>query len=101
MKVRRVGSVTGGIILIIIGVLCLVHIFLPALRYEYILRGWPLILILVGAEMLVVNVTNSDKLEIKYDAAAILLVFILVIFALCMGFLEWLMEHYGWSLYLM
>lgn len=101
MKVRRVGSITGGTILILIGVLCLIHIFYPALQYEYILRGWPLILILIGVEMLIANVANTEQMEIKYDVAAIVLVFILVIFAMCMGFLEYVVDHYGWSLYLM
>ena len=96
MKTRRVGSITSGIILILIGVLCLVHIFYPAVRYEYILRGWPLILISIGSEMLVANIANSENVEIKYDTPAIVLVFILVVFALGMGFVEYIVEHYGW-----
>lgn len=100
MKTRRVGSITSGIILIIIGVLCLVHIFYPAFRYEYILRGWPIILISIGAEILVANMVAQESVEIKYDIPAIVLVFILVIFALCMGFVEYIVENYGWYLYL-
>ena len=100
MKTRRVGSLTCGIVLVLVGVLCLVHIFWPALRYEYILRGWPIILILVGIEMLLANAFPSEDMEIKYDAAAIVLVFILVIFAVCMGFVEYVVENYGWYLYL-
>lgn len=100
MKIRRVGSITGGLILILTGILCLVHIFCPALRYEYILRGWPLILIFIGVEMLMANIFHKENVEIKYDAAAIVLVFILVIFALCMGFLQFMAEYYSGYLYL-
>lgn len=100
MKTRRVGSITCGVLLVLAGVLCLVHIFCPALRYEYILRGWPLILIFVGCEMLAANLIKSENVQIKYDTAAIVLVFILVLFALCMGFVECMIENYGWYLYL-
>lgn len=99
MKTRRVGSLTCGIVLVLVGVLCLVHIFYPALHYEYILRGWPIILIMIGVELLLANAYHSENVEIKYDAAAIVLVFLLVIFAVCMGFLEYIAEHYQECLY--
>ena len=96
MRIRRVGAVTCGIILIILGILCLIHIFCPALRYEYILRGWPLILISIGAEMLVANTTCPENVEVKYDVPAVILVFVLVVFAVSMGFLEFVVGNYGW-----
>lgn len=98
MKTRRVGAVTCGIILIVIGILFLIHLFFPGLRYEYILRGWPLILISIGAEMLAANTTCPEDVQIKYDIAAIILVFILVLFAVSMGVLEFVKENYGWYL---
>ena len=96
MKERRVGAITCGIILVVLGVLCLIHIFYPALRYEYILHGWPLILILIGAEMLAANFTCSEHMKLKYDIPAVILVFVLVIFAMMMGGMEFAMEYYGW-----
>lgn len=96
MKERRVGAITCGIILVLLGVLCLIHIFYPALRYEYILRGWPLILILIGAEILAANVICPEQVKLKYDIPAVVLVFILVIFAIMMGGMEFVMEYYGW-----
>ena len=96
MKTRRVGAITCGIILVLLGVLCLIHIFYPEFRYEYILRGWPLILILIGGEMLAANVTCSEHVKLKYDIPAVILVFILVLFAMMMGGLEFAMEYYGW-----
>lgn len=96
MKTRRVGAVTCGIILVVVGILCLIHIFYPAFRYEYILRGWPLILILIGAEILVANTTCAENVEMKYDIPAVILVFVLVAFAMMMGCMEFVVEHYGW-----
>ena len=72
MKTRRVGAVTCGIILILAGILCLIHAFCPDLRYEYILRGWPLILILTGGEILAANTTNPENVQIKYDVPAVI-----------------------------
>jgi uncharacterized membrane protein HdeD (DUF308 family) len=97
MRTRRVGTLTCGILLVIIGILCLVHIFWPALHYEYILRGWPIILILVGVEMLAANAfySKAENVEIKYDLGAILLIFILVIFATCMGMMEYAVTNFG------
>ncbi len=89
MRIRRVGSVTCGFLLVIIGVLCMIHIFYPAFHYEYILRGWPLILISIGAEMLAANALCSEKVEIKYDIPAVILVFILVAFAVMMALVEY------------
>lgn len=96
MKTRRVGAVTCGIILIVTGVLCLIHVFYPSFRYEYILKGWPLILILLGGEMLAANLAGTEEVKIKYDTAAVMLVFILIIFAVCMCALEYVTFHYGW-----
>lgn len=52
MKTRRVGSLTCGALLIIFGVLFMVHMFVPALKYEFIIKFWPVILIALGVEML-------------------------------------------------
>lgn len=90
MKTRRVGAITCGIILIITGILCLIHIFYPPLSYEYILKGWPVILISLGGEMLAANLAGNEDVKIKYDTGAVILMFILVIFAVCMGALEYI-----------
>ena len=96
MKIRRVGTLTCGVILLILGVLCLVHIFCPALRYEYILRGWPVILILVGVEMLFANVVSAENVQIKYDIPAVIIVFLLIGFTMGMAGAEFVMDYYGY-----
>ena len=55
MRTRRVGSITCGLAMVFFGILFLVHMFFPALSFRMILKLWPLILILLGGEMLVSN----------------------------------------------
>lgn len=93
MKVRRVGSVTCGILLILFGVLFGIHLFYPALSYEMIFRLWPCILIALGIEMLLAGRKQQEE-TIRYDGAAILLTIVLAFFAMGMGVVEFCIEHY-------
>ena len=73
MKTRRVGSLTCGALLIIFGVLFMVHMFVPALKYEFIIKFWPVILIALGVEMLLSCRNKEEGIKLKYDGAAIFL----------------------------
>lgn len=71
MRTRRVGTLTMGLSLIGAGVLFAVHLFVPGIfTYYYIFRLWPLILILLGAEVMIANVRNREE-KIIYDGWAI------------------------------
>jgi hypothetical protein len=39
--------------------------------------------------------SKAENVEIKYDLGAILLIFILVIFATCMGMMEYAITNFG------
>ena len=93
MRVRRVGSVTCGCLLILFGVLFIAHMILPMISYSFIYKLWPLVLVALGAEMLLVNRKHSDECEIKYDTGAILLVVIMAFFSMGMGAAEYAMSH--------
>lgn len=96
MRVRRVGSITCGLLLIGFGILFLLHAMIPAISFTFIFRLWPLVLIGLGAEILIANVRFAQR-EFKYDLGAIALVVILAVFAMCMGFVEFCMEHGNWA----
>lgn len=102
IRIHRVGTVTFGCILILFGVLFLAHIFVPWLRYEYVLRLWPLVFIFLGIEVLVGNhrVSKTDTAQCKtvgndgeegagirfvYDKTAIFLTMCLMFFAMVMA----------------
>ena len=82
MKTRRVGSLTCGALLIIFGVLFMVHMFVPALKYEFIIKFWPVILIALGVEMLLSCRNKEEGIKLKYDGAAIFLTILLGFFAM-------------------
>ncbi len=95
MRTRRVGSITCGLAMVFFGILFLVHMFFPALSFRMILKLWPLILILLGGEMLVSNGKGTEGGEaLRYDKGAVCLVFLMACFAAAMGILEYCMEHW-------
>lgn len=103
IRVRRVGTVTFGIVLILTGVLFLAHLFFPAFNYFLIYRFWPVILILLGIEVLagcrqksyeVVDEKGNVKEQSRliYDMPAILLMIVLTGFSMCMALVNWIYE---------
>lgn len=100
IRIRRVGSVTFGIVLIVTGILFLVHLFLPRFEYGMIFQFWPLILIVLGIEVLLgsrqktYEVRNEQKQIIEqskmvYDIPAIFLTIVLTLFSMLMGMIDW------------
>ena len=48
IHIHRVGSVTFGLVLVVMGVLCLLRLIFPLLDYELIIRLWPVVFICLG-----------------------------------------------------
>lgn len=93
MRERRVGTFTLGVVLLVFGVLFLLHIFFKGMEYYFIFELWPIILILLGGEVLYYAL-HQKQLQYKYDFAAIVIVMMLVVFALCMAGLDWMYQHF-------
>lgn len=92
MRTRRVGSITCGILLIVFGVLFILHMLVPAITYTFIFRFWPLILVFLGLEIIISNVKAGETI-MKYDLGAIVLVFVLAMFSMGMGLVEYCMKY--------
>lgn len=103
IRIRRVGSVTFGTILILTGVLFLVHLVFPSFPYFQIYRFWPVILILLGIEVLagsrckMYEVMDEqgkivEQSKVVYDVAAILLMIVTTGFAMLMACIDWIYE---------
>lgn len=99
MKTHRVGTITFGCILIALGVLLIVHLFVPKLTYTVILNYWPVTLILLGIEILVAN-SRSEKTAFTYDGWSIVLLFLILGFTMCMGILDWILVNVPEHIYL-
>lgn len=91
-RTHRVGTVTFGLILVILGTLLLLHLIFPVLDYELIFRLWPIIFIILGIEVLISS--WKPEAQLQYDGAAVFLMIVLVVFAMCMAGLDWVFMHY-------
>lgn len=99
MKSHKVGTVTFGTILIVLGVLLILHVFIPALSYTVILDFWPSVLILLGIEILAANF-RSEKAAFIYDGWSIFFLFLTLGFTMCMGILDYILVNLPNTLYL-
>lgn len=89
---RRVGTFTVGTSLILFGVLYLVKTFFVNISYHFIVSLWPVILILLGLEVIVAYVINKNE-KMKYDVAGVALLALLMFFAMGMAFSQFIIEH--------
>lgn len=92
IKGRRVWTFTTGIVLLMFGIMVLLKLIFPSISYLAIVSMWPVVLILLGIEIIVAYVINKEEI-MKYDFAAIFLVIALSFFAMCMGGMEYLLTH--------
>lgn len=82
MQSRRVGTLTLGIFLIILGILyLLISVFNIPLEKK-LLDFWPLILVSLGAEVLVLNnKALKNDLPLRYDFISFILIVIMLVFS--------------------
>ncbi|MCI8376060.1 MAG: hypothetical protein HFI29_11590 [Lachnospiraceae bacterium] len=92
IRTHRVGTATFGIFLIVLGVLCLLRLIFPILNYELIFRLWPCVFICLGIEVLLSS--RKPDQRVIYDGAAIFLLVLLLLFAMCMAGMDWIFTHY-------
>ncbi|WP_298016995.1 hypothetical protein [uncultured Dysosmobacter sp.] len=88
---RRVGTFTLGVTLLAAGGLMLVSMFFPKADLNWVLKGSPIILILLGVETLTAARGGG---KVKYDWAGMLLCFVLTGAALCMCAAAWYMAYW-------
>lgn len=91
MRTRRVGTVTFGLVLVVMGALFLLRLFFPALDYLLIFRLWPLVFISLGVEVLISSYRAEERLI--YDGAAVFLLILLVFFAMGMAGMDFVFTH--------
>lgn len=92
MRQRRIGTVTLGISLVLFGILFMIHIFGGVLNYMLIFHFWPLILIVLGGEILYYSCLAPEKAG-TYDFAAIVILIMIVFFSMCMAGVDMVFSH--------
>ena len=92
IKGRRVGTFTTGIVLIMFGIMFLLRLVNPNIDYLKIASLWPLILVLLGIEIIVAYAINKEEI-MKYDFGAIILIIMLSFFSMGMGCIEYVLTH--------
>ncbi len=94
VQTRRVGSVTFGLTLICFGIMFLIHIIVPALRYDIIFRLWPIVFILLGLEILVENHRSGQAgYKLVYDFPAVIMLVLMLFFAMMLAAVDYAMMH--------
>jgi len=93
IKGRRVGTFTTGILLIVFGIMFLLRLTSLNIDYLMIATFWPLVLVLLGIEIIVAYLINKVE-TMNYDFAAIFLIVMLSIFAMGMGCMEYVITHF-------
>lgn len=80
-KVRKIGRLTFGITLILVGLSVVIQTFLPIEIFRYVLMLWPLVFISIGIEV----ICFSKKDDVKYDGVGIFLIFVVLFFGSIFG----------------
>jgi len=83
MRSKKIGVFTLGISLVVFGVLFMVRVFAPWFDFVRVLQFWPVVLILLGIEVLVSALLPRKEGDpaIKLDAASIILLFVVLFLA--------------------
>ena len=92
-KVRRVGTVAFGVTLIFVGVLMVAAILVPGIDVLSVLRLSPLILVVLGVEVLIYSV--RPDVTLKYDFLSMFVCFLLLVAAGGASILGQLAEGWG------
>ncbi len=80
MKIKRVGTISMGIVLIAFGTILFISQINKLSAVNMISKIWPIILILLGLEILWFRYTSKDEnIAIKYDIFSIFIVFAILL----------------------
>jgi len=76
----RVGTLSMGVLLIALGIIMLVSQILEVSVIEHIIKWWPIILIMIGLEILVyVFLSKQNETKVKFDVFSIIVISIMMI----------------------
>lgn len=92
VKVRRVGTFSLGVMLVVIGVLLVARMIFPALNVSLIFRFAPAVLIVLGIEVLCYAARPDVRL--KYDGVSIFLILVMTLACGTSSFVARIWDNY-------
>ena len=96
IRTHRVGTVTCGLTLVLYGILFLVRMVYPSLNYKVIFDLWPLILVILGIEILLSSSgKNKEQQKFIYDFPSFLIVVMMMFFSMIMAAVDYGMYYGG------
>ena len=78
MRQRRVGTISMGILLMGLGILLVYARINMYDSLSVVIKWWPILFFLLGAEVLMYTYFSNNENKIKYDIFSILVVMIIV-----------------------
>lgn len=82
-RIHRVGSITCGVVLVAAGVLYLLATFWKTIPLGLVFHLWPVILILLGVEILLSRVLSGERMQ--YDKTAIWIMVMMILFSMLLA----------------
>ncbi len=101
MRTHKVGTLTLGCMLVLFGVLFLVHLFTGYMSFQFIFRLWPVMFLMLGAEVLL-SAIPTRRFQFTFSAGSVVLLIVMMIFALFMAGSEQFiqaLERCPWAYY--
>lgn len=85
MRKWRVGTLSLGILMIVLGVVMLLAQFKQMTILKMLLTWWPVILVLIGAEILVqICTAKEQQSKVRYDVFSIFMILAMIFFSVGM-----------------
>ena len=82
-RIHRVGSITCGGVLVAAGILYLLATFWKTIPLGLVFHLWPVILILLGVEILLSRVLSGERMQ--YDKTAIWIMVMMILFSMLLA----------------
>ena len=95
MKSRKIGVLTLGVSLVAFGLLFLLRVFVPGWSYLTVVKFWPLVLILLGGEVLLSAFLPRKEGEppARLDAWSVILLFVMLFLACGLAAAQFALEQ--------
>lgn len=91
MKLRRVGTFTTGIALVLFGVVLGISGFVQTFDITIVFKLWPFVVLSFGVEVLIFAFTNKED-KFRYDGASIFLLVFVVLSSMGMAVVERILQ---------